>query len=55
LEVVCRLEILKEGKDYVARAYLDDRSIKEYRHPVFEEVATEMALDIQGLLEDNIY
>ena len=55
MKTLCRIEILKEGRNYVARAQIEEKPIKEYRHPVFEEVATEMVLDIQGLLEDKIY
>jgi len=52
METVCRIEIIKDGKDFAVRAYLASGSIKEYRHHVFEEVLTEMVIDLQELLEE---
>ena len=52
METVCHIEIIKDGRDFAARAYLASGSIKEYRHPVFEEVLTEMVIDLQELLEE---
>ncbi len=52
MNTICKIEVIKDGKDFAARAYLDD-TIKEYRHPVFEEVLTEMAIDLQDTLEEK--
>jgi hypothetical protein len=49
---LCRIEIIKEGRDFAAKAHLDGGSIKVYRNPVFEEVLTEMVIDLQELLEE---
>jgi hypothetical protein len=53
METVCRIEIIKDGRDFSARTYLSSGSIKEYRHPVFEEVLTEMVIDLQDILEEE--
>jgi hypothetical protein len=53
MDSLCQIEILKEGRDFAARAYLSSGSIKEYRHPVFEEVLTEMVIDLQEILEEK--
>ena len=50
---ICKIEVLKDGRNFAARAYLADGSIKEYRHPVFEEVLTEMVVDLQDILEEK--
>jgi len=52
MEKVCHIEILKDGEYFVVRVHLADGSIKEYRHHVFEEVLTEMVIDLQELLEE---
>jgi hypothetical protein len=52
LETVCRIEVVKDGREFAVRAHLQEGSIKEYRHPQFEEVLTEMVVDLQGLLEE---
>ena len=51
METICRIEIIKDGIDFVVRASLTSGSIREYRHKVFEEVLTEMAISLQELLE----
>lgn len=52
METVCRIEIAKEGRNFVARAHLNDGQKKEYRHQVFEDVLTEMVVDLQELVEE---
>jgi len=47
METVCYIEIIKDGQDFVARAHMPDGSIKEYRHQVFEDVLTEMVVELQ--------
>ena len=51
MDQICQIEIIKDGRDFAARAYLTDGSIKEYRNPVFEEVLTEMVIDLLDILE----
>lgn len=48
---ICQIEIVKDERDFAARAYLADGLIKEYRHPIFEEVFTEIVIDLQDILE----
>ena len=47
MEKVCQIEILKEGIDFGVRVHLANGSIREYRHHVFEDVLTEMVIDLQ--------
>lgn len=53
METVCRIEIIKDGRDFAARAHLAGGLIKEYRHPVFEEVLTEMVVGLQEILGEE--
>jgi hypothetical protein len=32
MDTICNIEIIKEGTDYIARVYLSDGKVKEYRH-----------------------
>ena len=52
METVCHIEILKDGRDFVARAHLANGSVKEYRHQIFEDVLTEMVIDLQEELSE---
>jgi hypothetical protein len=52
METVCHIEIIKDGRDFVARAHMSNGSIKEYRHQVFEDVLTEMVIDLQEELSE---
>ena len=52
METVCHIEIIKDGRDFVARAHMANGSIKEYRHQVFEDVLTEMVIDLQEELAE---
>jgi len=52
METVCHIEIIKDGRDFVARVHMTDGSIKEYRHQVFEDVLTEMVIDMQEELAE---
>lgn len=47
MEVICNIEIIKDGAYFVVKAHLADGSIREYRHHVFEDVLTEMVIDLQ--------
>ena len=53
MDPLCQIEILKDGINYAARAYLSSGSVKEYKHPIFEEVLTEMVIDLQDLLDEK--
>jgi hypothetical protein len=52
METVCHIEILTDGRDFVARAHLANGSVKEYRHQIFEDVLTEMVIDLQEELAE---
>jgi hypothetical protein len=52
METVCHIEIIKDGRDFVARAHMANGAIKEYRHQVFEDVLTEMVIDLQEELAE---
>ena len=52
METVCHIEILKDGRDFVARAHLANGAVKEYRHQIFEDVLTEMVIDLQEELSE---
>jgi hypothetical protein len=52
METVCHIEIVKDGRDFVARVHLSDGSTKEYRHSVFEDALTEMVIDLQEELAE---
>ena len=47
METVYTIEILKEGDHFIVRVHLTDGSIREYRHQNFEDVLTEMVIDLQ--------
>jgi hypothetical protein len=49
---ICKIEIIKDGRDFAARAYMSNGSMKEYRHTIFEEALTEMAVDLLDSLEE---
>ena len=51
---ICQIEVIKDGRDFAVRTYLSEGSIKEYRHPLFEEVLTEMVVDLQDMFEEKI-
>jgi len=47
METICHIEIIKDGRDFVARVHLSSGNVKEYRHQIFEDVLTEMVIDLQ--------
>ncbi len=52
MEKVCNIEIIKDGAYFVVKIHLADGSIREYRHHVFEDVLTEMVIDLQDELSE---
>ncbi len=50
MEQVCNIEILKDGVDFIVRVHLADGSIRMYHNHVFEDVLTEMVIDLQDEL-----
>jgi len=53
VETVCYVEIIKDGRDFVARVHLTNGSTKEYRNQNFEDVLTEMVIDLQEELGES--
>jgi hypothetical protein len=53
MRTICRIEIIKDGRNFAARVFLSDGPIKEYKHPVFEEALTEMVVDLQDIFEEK--
>ncbi len=47
MEMICNIEIIKDGVDFVVMVHLANGSIREYRHQVFEDVLTEMVISLQ--------
>lgn len=47
MDSVCHIEIAKEGREFVARANLYGDGTREYRNEVFEDLLTEMVIDLQ--------
>ena len=45
-ESLCRIEILKEGSEFIAKAQTQGGT-KEYRNTVFEDLLREMFIDLQ--------
>ena len=50
MNMVCRIEVIKDGRDFVVRVYLTSGPIKEFRHHSFEDVLTEMVVDLQEMM-----
>ncbi len=52
MDMICRIEIIKDGIDFVVRVHLVSGSIKEFRHHSFEDVLTEMVIDLQEIISE---
>ena len=50
MDIICRIEVIKDGVDFVVRVHLASGAIKEFRHHSFEDVLTEMVIDLQEIL-----
>ena len=50
MDMVCRIEVIKDGMYFVVRVHLTSGSIKEFRHQSFEDVLTEMVIDLQEII-----
>jgi hypothetical protein len=46
MELVCDIEIIKDGIEYIVRVRLTSGLIREYRHHVLEDVLTEMVISL---------
>ena len=46
-ESLCRIEILKDGREFVARTQSQSGGNREYRDTVFEDMLTELVIDLQ--------
>jgi hypothetical protein len=45
-ESLCRIEILKDGSDFIARAQTQGGT-KEYKNTIFEDLLRELFIDLQ--------
>lgn len=45
-ESLCRIEILKDGSEFIARA-MTQGGTKEYRNVLFEDLLRELFIDLQ--------
>jgi len=52
MEMVCNIEIIKDGIEYIVRVHLTNGLIREYRHHVFEDALTEMVVNLQEDLSE---
>ena len=52
MKMICNIEIIKDGMYFVVKVHLADGSIREYHHHVFEDVLTEMVIDLQEDLSE---
>jgi hypothetical protein len=52
MKSICKIKVIKNGRFFITKVFLAEGRVKEYRHPVFEDVLTEMAVDLQDILED---
>ena len=55
MESVCNIEIIKEGIEYVTRVHFSDGKVKEYQHHKFEEVLTELIVDLQDDVAEKFF
>ncbi|MDD5502655.1 MAG: hypothetical protein PHH26_04230 [Candidatus Thermoplasmatota archaeon] len=45
-ESLCHIEIVKDGKLYIARVHLQ-ATVKEYKNQILEDMLTELVIDLQ--------
>ena len=45
-ETICRIEIVKEGREFVAKAHTQGGA-REYRNMIFEDMLRELVIDLQ--------
>ncbi len=48
---LCYIEIVKNGTMFVARSHMNGSS-REYKNPVFEDMLTELVVDLQEDLQE---
>ncbi len=46
-EFVCHIDLVKDGQHFVARTETEGGEEKEYKNTVFEDLLTEMFLNLQ--------
>ncbi|MGB0653678.1 MAG: hypothetical protein ACPGQL_10820 [Thermoplasmatota archaeon] len=51
-ELICHIEILKDGQHFIARTETEDGTEKEYKNTVFEDMMTEMFITLQEQLRE---
>ena len=50
-EALCSMEVVKEGKVYIARIQSELGGMREYRSSSFEEVLEQVVIDLQEEFE----
>ncbi len=50
MESICKIEIVKDGIFFIARAHLNDGKIREYSHDVFEDMLMELVIDLGDVI-----
>lgn len=50
METICNIEIIKDGIHFIGRVHLNDGKIKEYCHHIFEDMLTEMVIELEDML-----
>ena len=46
-ESLCRIEIVKDGREFVAKTHSQTGGNREYRNTIFEDMLTELVIDLQ--------
>lgn len=46
-DLLCHIEILKDGHYFIARTEVQDGTEKEFKNTVFEDMLTEMVITLQ--------
>lgn len=46
-ESLCQIQILKDGREFIARTQSQTGGNREYRNAVFEDLLTELIIDLQ--------
>ncbi|HLF16753.1 MAG TPA: hypothetical protein VI796_04900 [Candidatus Thermoplasmatota archaeon] len=52
-ETLCQIEILKDGHFFIARTQAEGIAPKEYKNTVFEDMLTEMVVNLQEQMTDK--
>jgi hypothetical protein len=45
--LICSIEIFKEGAEFIARAKLQDSNLREYRSSLLEDLIIQVMMDLE--------